>query len=219
MRRALAALLVVAAVIALLPLAGRVLVVADPLPDAADAIVVLAGSVRDRALEAAELYRRGLAPTIVVTRDTAPAGSAALRRAGVELPENDALTRSALVGLGVPPRAIVTLRRRAQSTASEARTLARWACARGVRRLIAVTSPAHSRRARAILGRALGPGIALTVRPSRFDTFAGGRWMHVRRDAKVVLGEWQKLVHHALLERWRIRPCGGLARRSAAASR
>jgi uncharacterized SAM-binding protein YcdF (DUF218 family) len=102
----------------------------------------------------------------------------------------------------VPPRAIVTLRRRAQSTASEARTVARWACARGFDRLIVVTSPSHTRRARLVFERALGPDVALTMRPAPDDSFAGDRWYRVRRDAKVVLSEWQKLAHHWLRERW-----------------
>ena len=190
--------------------AGRLLVVADPLPTSADAIVVLAGSVGDRTLEAARLYRLGLAPRVVVTRETLPPGTTALRDAGVELPESDALTRMALMGLGVPPSAIVTLRRRAQSTASEATTIARWVCARGLRQVIVVTSPSHTRRARLVLARALGPDVSLTMRPSTADAFAGARWLHVRRDAKLVLSEYQKLVHHWVLERWRLRACGGL---------
>ena len=215
MRVALLVVLALAAA-ALLPLAGGILVVADPLPASADAIVVLAGSIRDRALEAAAIYRDGIAPRVVVTRETSPPGATTLRGSGVELPESDALTRTALIGLGVPPRAIVTLRRRAQSTASEARTIARWACAHGMRRLVVVTSPAHTRRARAILVRALGPDVAVAVRPARADRFSGRRWLHVRRDAKIVLSEWQKLLHHWLVERWQIRPCGGLRRRAPA---
>ena len=195
---------------ALIPAAGRFLVVADPLPATADAIVVLAGSVRDRAIEAARLYELGLAPRVVVTRETLPPGTTALREADIELPESDALTRTVLMGLGVPPRAILTLRRRATSTASEATTIARWACAHHTRSLIVVTSPAHTRRARLVLTRALGPTVSVAVRPSTADAFAGERWPRVRVDAKIVLAEWEKLAHHWLLERWSLRACGGL---------
>jgi uncharacterized SAM-binding protein YcdF (DUF218 family) len=197
------ALLALAAFLTFAPLAGPFLVVADPLPASADAVVVLAGSLRARSLEAARLYKAGIAPRVVVTRELLPPGTTALREAGVELPDSDALTRSALAGLGVPPRAIVTLRRRAHSTASEARTIARWACAHDYDRLVVVTSPSHTRRARLVLSRALGPD----------DSFAGDRWYRVRRDAKEVLSEWQKLAHHWLRERWSIEPCGGLRRR------
>ena len=49
MRRSLA-VAAVAAVAAAYVFAGRVLVVADPLPPSADAIVILAGSIADRTL-------------------------------------------------------------------------------------------------------------------------------------------------------------------------
>jgi hypothetical protein len=212
-----AAVLVAGTAVLSLPAAGSWLVVSDPLPPSADAIVILAGSVRDRALEAARLYRDGVAPRVVVTREALLAGSSELGAAGVELPESDGLLRMALAGLGVPPRAIVTLRRRAQSTASEARTIARWACPRGMRSLVVVTSPSHTRRARLVLRRALGPGFTLSVRPARADTFAGSRWVRVRRDAKTVLSEWQKLAFHWLRERWTLEACGGLRRRAGRA--
>ena len=211
MRAALGVAVVLAALAAVALLgAGRVLVVADPLPPRADAIVILAGSVPDRTLEAADLYRAGLAPRVVVTRERLPRGQAALRARGVRLPEDGELTVRALHELGVPPGAIVVLRRRAASTESEARTIARWACAHRLRRFIVVTSRAHSRRARLILRQALGAGIALAMRPSRYDAFAPARWWHVRRDAKLILGEYEKLANYWLTESWRIAPCGGL---------
>src|SRR5438876_1073297 len=114
MRAALGVAVVVAALVAVALLgAGRLLVVADPLPPRADAIVILAGSVPDRTLEAADLYRAGLAPRVVVTRERLPRGQATLRARGVRLPEGDELTVTALHELGVPPAAIVILRRRA----------------------------------------------------------------------------------------------------------
>src|SRR5262249_61823140 len=96
--------------------------------EAADAIVGMAGPGADRALEAATLYTAGLAPRVVITRERLRRGVQTLRRRGVQLPENEELTRSVLVQLGVPVAAIVTLRRRNLSTVSEARTIARWAC-------------------------------------------------------------------------------------------
>src|SRR5438552_2220768 len=196
MRAALGVAVTLAAVgAAALLAAGRVLVVADPLPPRADAIVILAGSVPDRALAAADLYRAGLAPRVVVTRERAGTGQAALHARGVRLPEDDELTVMALRGLGVPSQAIVVLRRRAVSTESEARTIARWACAR---------------RPRLILRQALGPGIALAMLPSRYDAFASARWWRVRRDAKIVLSEYEKLANYWLTESWRIAPCGRL---------
>src|SRR5437867_304521 len=148
MRAALGVAVALAAVgAAALLAAGRMLVVADPLPPRADAIVILGGSIPDRTLAAADLYRAGLAPRVVVTREVARTGQAALDARGVRLPEDDELTVTALRGLGVPSRAIVVLRRRGISTDSEARTIARWACTHRLRRVVVVTSRAPSRGA------------------------------------------------------------------------
>src|SRR5947207_13931534 len=87
--------------------AGRMLVVAAPLPPRADAIVILAGSIPDRTLAAADLYRAGLAPRVVVTREVARTGQAALDARGVPLPEDDEPTVTALRRPGVPSRAIL----------------------------------------------------------------------------------------------------------------
>jgi len=200
--------------LAAVPFAGRLLVVADPLPASADAIVVLAGSIPSRVLEASDLYRAGVAPRVVVTRERLARGESALHARGVHLPESDELTISALEQLGVPRRAIVRLRRRARSTESEARTVARYACSHSLRRLVVVTSRAHTRRAHLIYRRALGNAVAVAVRPSRYDVFSTTRWWRVRRDAKIVLYEYERLLHHWLRERWTIQPCGGLAHRA-----
>ena len=186
--------------------AGRVLVRSDPLPAHADAIVVLAGSISDRVVEAADLYRAGVAPRVVVTRERVPRGDWALRARGVRLPESSEQMVAALEALGVPRGAIEVIPRRATSTDSEARTIARWACAR-VRSVVLVTSRYHSRRARMILRQAMAPEIAIAVRPSRHDPFDPGRWWRDRRDAKVVLSELEKLAHYWLRERWVIEPC------------
>src|SRR3989442_6717054 len=114
MRAALGVALALAAAAAVTVLAaGRLLVVADPLPRHADAIVILAGSAPDRVLEAADLYHAGLAPRVVVTRERLRRGDAALRARGVHFPEDDELMLLALRRLGVPEAAAARLRRRA----------------------------------------------------------------------------------------------------------
>jgi len=207
-------LVLVTAAVAAAACAGWILEVTDPLPRSADAIVILAGSIPDRVLEAVDLYRAGLAPRLLVSRERQRPADFPLRARGVRLPEGDEITLGALRQLGVPDAAVVWLRRRGRSTMSEARTIARWACAHHLHRLVVVTSRAHSRRARLILRRSLRPTIELAVRPSRYDTFPPWRWWRVRHHAKTVLREYEKLVHYWLQERWQIEPCGGLERRS-----
>src|SRR5881409_522075 len=203
-RRLALVLALTAAAAAAVSLAGRLLVVADPLPPSADAIVILAGSIPTRVLEAADLYRAGLAPRVVVTRERLARGESVLRARGARVPESDEIAIAALEQLGVPAHAIVRLRRRARSTESEARTVARWVCSHRLRRLVIVTSRPHSRRARLIYRRALGDAVAVAVRPSRYDVFATARWWHIPRDAKIVLYEYERLIHFWLRERWTI---------------
>jgi uncharacterized SAM-binding protein YcdF (DUF218 family) len=206
--RALALLaLGTASVVALVPAAGRVLVVSDPLPAQADAIVLLAGSPAARALETADLFARGTAPRVVLTRERVTPGTAALARRGVRVEPRDEETRRILVALGVPDAAITTLPGRAYSTDSEARLLARWACRSGMRSLVVVTSPSHTRRARLILRQVLEPRVLLAVRPAPADYFPP-QWWKRRTAAKLVLSEYQKLAHYWLRERWQLRPCG-----------
>jgi uncharacterized SAM-binding protein YcdF (DUF218 family) len=216
--------LVLAAVVVLTALAalavrgaGRFLVVADPLPSHADAIIMLAGSLSDRVLETARLYREGVAPIVVLTRTRLRRGAPALRGRGVRLPEEHELAAQALGQLGVPAEAIRLVSRRAASTTSEARAIARWVCRRGLRHVVVVTSPTHTRRARLILAQALGPRVRLTIRPAPAAFFPADHWWRQRRAIKDVLIEYQKLVVYWLVERWTIEPCGGLRQRPAAA--
>src|SRR5262249_18168035 len=145
-------------------------------------------------------------------------GAGALGGRGIRLPEDHELTKEALVGLGVPGAAIHTLAGRAFSTVSEARTIARYVCKRRLRSVIVVTSPWHTHRARLILAQALGPDVRLTMRPAPAALFPADRWWANRRAAKDVLTEYEKLAYYWLVQRWRITPCGGLRRRTAAAS-
>jgi uncharacterized SAM-binding protein YcdF (DUF218 family) len=184
-------------------------VVSDPVPARADAIVVLAGSPPARLLEAAVLFERGVAPRLVLTRERRPTGQVALGRRGVPITDPLAEARLQLEALGVPSQAITVLSGRAYSTTSEARLVARWACRTRVRALVVVTSPSHTRRARAILRRVLPRDTALALVPARADYFPQRRWWRSRRTAKLVLSEYQKLANYWLRERWTLEPCGG----------
>ena len=188
--------------------AARFLVVSDPLPPRADAIVVLAGSPPARLLAAADLFRDGKAPRLVLTRERRPPAAVSLERRGVTVPAPHDEARSRLLALGVPADAVLVLPGRAYSTSSEARLIARWACSTRQHSLIVVTSPSHTRRARLILRRLLGPGVHLAVRPANADYFPRSRWWRHRRAAKQLLSEYEKLANYWLLERWQLHPCG-----------
>lgn len=170
----------------------------DPLQHA-DAVTVLAGSMMDRPLEAADLYKAGYAPLIVLSVDEPDGAVLFLAAHGVHFPRMVELVRNTLVTLGVPPTAIVIPKRLHNSTAQEAETLRTLARERGWRRMIVVTSKMHTRRAGFALRRELkGTGLDVVVRASRYDLARPEQWWRSRGDVRFVTIEVQKLVAYAL---------------------
>lgn len=190
-----------------LPRLGRYLVVVDPLPAHADAIVVMAGAPAQRLLEAARLHRRGIAPRILLTTERRPTGTTALAAEGVHIPEKHDLSRRALRELDVPDDAIVTLRRRTWSTASETVAVVRYACRHDYRSLVVVTSPSHTRRTSLLMRRAADNRVDITMRPATAAYFPATTWWRRRHVTKRVLYEYQKLVNYWLRERWVLGGC------------
>lgn len=143
--------LLVPGVLVVLPLLPDLLATSEEEPQAADAIYVFPGGVPERAECAATLYRRGLAPRVVFS-----GGRVASELVAVGQPLADA-SLNALVARtrGVPAAAEVVLDR-GSSTWEDAEVLGSWMRQSGARRVIAVTSPTHSRRALYTLRFALG---------------------------------------------------------------
>jgi uncharacterized SAM-binding protein YcdF (DUF218 family) len=157
---------------------GAQLIHADP-PQQADAIVVLAPFL-DRVIEAADLYRRGLAPLVVVTRASRDLGEQELIDRGI-LQSAEDQRRHALVSLGVASEAVVVLDGLADSTADEARFFGEWARKHPVRRVIVVTSPPHTARSRFTFRRATqNLGIEVLMRPSSKHPFQPETWWRNR---------------------------------------
>jgi uncharacterized SAM-binding protein YcdF (DUF218 family) len=125
--------------------AARSLVVKAELPQA-DALAVVSGSENyvERTRLAAELYAAGRAPRVILTNDNQQAGWSSAEQRNpyyVELEEAE------LVRAGVPPEKIEKLMQPVSSTHDEAVALRDYAAAEGLRSVIVVTSPYHSRRA------------------------------------------------------------------------
>ena len=177
---------------------GAQLVHADPL-QRADAIVVLAPFL-DRVIEAADLYRQGYAPIVIVTRGARDLGEQELIDRGI-LKSAEAQRRDALISLGVAADAIVILDQLADSTADEARFFAEWARQHPIRRVIVVTSPPHTARSRLTFKRATeNLAIEVLMRPSSRHPFQRETWWRSRGTLRDGLLEWQKLVYYRLIE-------------------
>lgn len=176
---------------------GAYLITIDPL-EKADAIVVLAGAVPERILEAADLYRKGYAPMIVLSTEERQSASAyrRLNALGIVIPEDHDRERMIAEQQGVPPGAIVVLDSRANSTWNEAGALMPFLMQRNIRSIIAVTSKGHTTRVGKIFRRAARGRLRVIVRPSQYDDFNPDAWWQTRWQARVVLYEYQKLLDY-----------------------
>ena len=171
----------------------------DPLTPA-DAIFVFAGTRVERPLEAADLYLAGYAPVVVVTRAAAEQAAAGLaRQRGVRVPSEFDAAEAVLLGLGVPPTALIAPHRVHDNTGEEAATLRSLALERGWRRVIVVSSKYHLRRVALASRRALrGTDVQIAVRGSRYDQSQPERWWRRRADVRWLASEVPKLAAYAL---------------------
>lgn len=192
-KRCALAFLVAAAGGSALALAG-VFLISDWLtrndePAPASAIVVLGGDPT-RGLEAAELYRAGLAPRIFITAPIRERYQQRLDKIGIKVPREEDLTRQVLVQNGVPDSAINLLGRDLISTAQEAAALRQKLGATGT--ALVVTSPFHVGRSRIIIGRELAHE-RFRVVGSRHEPFPK-RWWRDQETARNVVLETVKVV-------------------------
>jgi uncharacterized SAM-binding protein YcdF (DUF218 family) len=183
--------------------AGRMLVApgATEMPAPADAIVVLSGSPADRWLEGYDLWREGRAPIVVLSRGLAyDSAMRELQRRGVRFPVDyelaiDMMTR----GLGMPREAIQVMPQPVDNTAGEATMTRNEAQRNGWKRVIVVTSLAHTRRTALAMRRVLTPaGIDFHVRATRYDQFQPSGWWRSRNSMRWILSEIPKLVAYRL---------------------
>lgn len=183
----LAALAVLAVILVvahrpLLNAAGRYLIVEDPL-DRADVIVVLSGGRRDeRVRQAADLYRAGYAPRVLLSGGEALAG----------LPTHQVQKLQALNN-GIPESALL-FEISSTSTGEQAKFLRPILEGHGVRRALVVTSSYHTRRTRHLFRKAfVGSSVEIRVYPVQRDLFNPLDWWTREADTETVVLEYIKL--------------------------
>jgi uncharacterized SAM-binding protein YcdF (DUF218 family) len=186
---------------------GGFLIVRDP-PQPADAIVVLAGSLPDRILEAVDLYQAQLAPRIILTREPELPGLSVLRARGATLAEHHEQNQRIAEQLGVPAQAITVLPAATASTFAEAQALIAYLRTQGIASILVVTSNAHARRARLTFRHLAGDTVRISVCPSRYDPFKADTWWQQRAFVRRVVIEYGKLLTFLLVDRWRPRAAG-----------
>jgi uncharacterized SAM-binding protein YcdF (DUF218 family) len=134
-------------------------------------------------MEAASLYREGLAPEVWLTKGVRTADELALDRLGVPIVRGDAYNRAVLERLGVKPEAIRLLGDGGWNTVDEVRLIAGELARDGGDRVIIVTSKAHSRRVRATWAAIVGGSPKAIVRYAREEPYGAGSWWRNTRDA------------------------------------
>ena len=177
---------------------GTFLAREDPLSKG-DAIFVLSGTQMTRALEGADLYLKGYAPRLVLSREYLEPAFAIIERRGAPLSSQVERSRDVLIRLGVPPAALILPERLHGSTADEAITLRNLAQANRWRTVIVVSSKYHLRRAGFAMRRELsGTGVQVLMRGSRYDDARPERWWMQRADLRDMLSELPKFAAYVL---------------------
>ena len=186
----LAAVAVVGVVLGV-PALGSALVATNDLRPS-DAIFVLDGGTPTRELEAAALYRLGYAPRVVVARGR---DSIALARSVSGEPSRQERAVRVLRHVGVPADAIVTLSQEVDNTLQELAADFWFATGHGLRRVILVTSPNHTRRVRVIWNSRYEHTVPALVAATSWDPYDPRRWWASRRSLSETIHEVLAIVH------------------------
>lgn len=179
--------------------AARGLTVTSPIQKA-DAIAVLSGSAtfRERTNRAAELYRNGLAPVVILTND---GGRSGWSRQSQRNPSFVDLARENLAAGGVPIDKIEIIQPLVDSTYLEVERLREYAVENGLHSIVFVTSAYHSRRTLWTVQQVFdGTGISIAVQsaPPGQDTPAAATWWLSGRGWRFVAAEWVKLLWYRI---------------------
>jgi uncharacterized SAM-binding protein YcdF (DUF218 family) len=195
---AFAGIILTLAVLAACPFAGRYLIIDMPLTKA-DALVILAGGNTGRWLEAADLYREGVARHLLLSPGYPDPVGDRLRAQGIRYPSEAQVMRDVYSQLGVPASQIEIMPTGYDNTADEAAGARRIALERGWTSIIVVSAKYHTRRALYAFRREFeGTGITVQVKGSRHEHPQPDGWWRHRSDLRWVLSETQRLVAYRL---------------------
>ncbi len=182
--------------------------VKDDMPAHADAMVILMGNFPEKVLQATDLFRRGIAGSVIIVEESMGAYRA-LEERGVTVTGKTEQARDALVTMGVPGENITILPGDARSTLTEAMVVRDYLSTRpDLDTLILVSSPPHMRRASMIFRKATAGSewpVYVTCSPSAWSDFNAGRWWREKEDIQDVLSEFLKIVSFRIIEKRRLK--------------
>jgi uncharacterized SAM-binding protein YcdF (DUF218 family) len=176
--------------------AGSYLIMAHP-PEKSDLIVCMGGENIERGLAAADLYLEGLAPRILISQQPVPDGYELLEEKGIDYPRERDLLEMLLLDLGIPEQAIILSDSAIDNTWEEALWVREEVVDRGLKSIILVTSPTHSRRAWLVFRKIFeGSDVRVLSFPSQYSGFNAGEWWKERKYLRDVLLEYEKLFYY-----------------------
>jgi uncharacterized SAM-binding protein YcdF (DUF218 family) len=178
--------------------AGRCVTSEDPL-EHADAIYILGGTWARRWVEGADLFREGYSAHLVLSPEARDVGEEALAGRGLPIPRPVDVQRQLLIERAhIPPNAIEILPGELDNTAQEADAIKPIVAANHWRTLIVITDRAVTRRAGYAVRRALGPGVKIVMRASRYDSYDPAAWWKTRPMFRTTFYEFPKTIAYWL---------------------
>jgi len=186
-----------------LPYAGNFLVIEDNL-EKADAIFVFGGSIPNRIIEAADIYNQGFAPLIIISKYPTPEGYTYLEEKGITYPEGHDINKSIALSLGIPENSILITNYRAGSTFEELMLLNEYYLENNIKKIILVSTKSHTKRISKIFMDIAGDKIIGIVRYTKYDSYNPDRWWNDRHSLRQTLFEYQKLLHHLVVDKKKI---------------
>jgi uncharacterized SAM-binding protein YcdF (DUF218 family) len=183
----------------ILRVAGEFLVF-DEAPTNADAIVVLYTGVEyyPRLMEAADLYRKGYAKTVVINGNRKSDQLRAIEASGFETccPWYEDYVRI-LSLFGVPRESILAVSAEdVYDTTSEAEAVGSELLRRSISRIILTTSKYHTRRAHFIWERLFNDRLTISMTSAKSDPYDPTGWWKEGRQIRWVLAEYGAWVFY-----------------------
>jgi uncharacterized SAM-binding protein YcdF (DUF218 family) len=172
---------------------GQVLVVGER-PRKADAIVVLSGGTPTREIKAAELFRAGWAPLVVVSRQYVSQPIQELIELGVRPLDFQGESIMVLEKAGVPREKIMALPDPVRITETELRQVVAVARTQRWSRVLLVTTAHHARRVRLVWSREARGVPEGVVVPVADECSQGEDWWQQRRCFEMILHEYLGLL-------------------------
>jgi hypothetical protein len=173
--------------------AAELWIVSDSITPA-NAVAVLGGDLEVRPFVAAELYKKGLAPKVLISQ--VPDGRSSTIGG---IPGHTELNRMILLNLGVPNAAIEMFGEANGSTKDEALALRDWANRSGASRIIIPTEIFSARRVRWIFDREFaGSSVGLEIAAFESPNYTAAEWWKTSSGMIAFQNEILKYVYYRL---------------------